>query len=835
MANRDLGKKKVVRLKLPKSLEVSKTFAACANSAFKFSDTTSFAPTHEIISQDRAVRSINTGLGIRKPGYNIYVAGMHGTGKTSVIRTFLEKWSKSTPTPPDWLYVYNFNSPETPRAISMPGGGGRKFKKRVEQLIKTLKEEIPAALQSEDYENAVNSAVSTSNDKKSRLFSELEKLAKTMEFQIKSTRLGIETIPVVDGRALTEKDYGKLEDTVREGIETRRAKLEPEVLDFARKVRAIEQETKDLVEQLRGSLGQEVVGRRLDDIVAEVKKNDALKEYLEEVRADILENLLEFASADDDEAEEPQHQIVYEDERDHFKRYAINVFVDNNTTKGAPVIIESNPTYYNLFGKIEKNVEHGMYLTDFSMIKAGAIQRANGGYLVLNAIDIFKTPSIWETLKRVLKNRLGFIEDMGEQYSIVPTSGLRPTPIPLDLKVIMIGTDEIYHALFDLDEDFAKIFKIKADFDYKMDRNHKNMDAYGAFVATRTHREKLLPFDRSAVATMVEYGSRLVEDQRLLSTQFGVLKDLTIEADYLARERGHTVVKRDHVESALSEKFYRVSLVEDHILEMVRNQDVLLSIDGSRIGQVNGLAVYDMGDYSFGKLNRITCTTSISDDGIVNIERASKLSGSIHDKGLLILSGFLNAILAKRYRLGVSASICFEQSYGTIDGDSASCAELIAIVSAMAGIPIAQNFAITGSVNQLGDIQPVGGINEKVEGFYKVCKLLGKSDTYNMIIPHQNVPNLMLNSETRKSVQEGFLKIYPVKHVAEAFELATGVALGAIDVYDETFVPDSALDQIAKKVENLKKEERKLRASRDWEEESHHKTPNAARRKQRSR
>lgn len=835
MANRDQGKKKFARIKLPKSLEVSKVFASCPTNLFKFSDTTAFEPSHEIISQDRAVRSINTGLGIRKPGYNIYVAGMHGTGKTSVIRTFLEKWSRSTATPGDWLYVYNFNSPETPRAISMGHGEGRKFKKRMEQLIKTLKEEIPAALQSEDYENAVNAAISTSNDKKSRLFSDLEKLAKTMEFQIKSTRMGIETIPVVDGRSLTEKDYGKLDDNIRENIEARRAKLEPEVLDFARKVRAIEQETKDLVEALRGSLGQEIVGRHMDDIVGEVKKNEAVKEYLEEVRADILENLLEFASGDDDEAEEQPHQIVYEDDRDHFKRYVINVFVDNSTTKGAPVIIETNPTYYNLFGKIEKNVEHGMYLTDFSMIKAGAIQRANGGYLVLNAIDIFKTPSIWETLKRVLKNRLGFIEDMGEQYSIVPTSGLRPSPIPLDLKVIMIGTDEIYHALFDLDEDFAKIFKIKADFDYKMDRTQKNMDAYGVFVATRTHREKLLPFDRSAVAAMVEFGSRLVEDQRLLSTQFGVLKDLTIEADYLARERHHTVVKRDHVESALNEKFFRVSLVEDHLLEMVRNQDVLLSIDGTRIGQVNGLAVYDMGDYSFGKLNRITCTTSISDDGIVNIERASKLSGNIHDKGLLILSGFLNAILSKRHRLGISASICFEQSYGTIDGDSASCAEIIAIVSAMAGIPIAQNFAITGSVNQLGDIQPVGGINEKIEGYHKVCKLLGKEDTYNIIIPHQNVPNLMLHNEAKKSVQDGFLKVFPVKHVAEAFELATGVPLGIIDVYDEHFLPDSALDRITKKVEHLKAEERKLRAVRERHDEDLAESSSAARRKHRNK
>ena len=818
MAQKARGKKKVGAKssaetrskgsKLPRPLEGAKVFAACPTSIFKSGDTKTIKPSHEIISQNRAVRAINMGLGIRKPGYNIYVAGMGGTGKTSVIRTFLERWSSDAETPSDWLYVYDFNTPETPRAIAMAHGEGRKFKKKMEALIKTLREEIPEALQSEDYENAVNASISLSNDKKTKLFSDLEKLAKTMEFQIKSTRMGIETIPVSDGRALTEKDYNKLDEKIRESIESRRGKLEPEVLDFARKVRAIEQETKETIESLRSALGQDLVARHLDSIVEKYDDNEKISEYLSEVRKDILENLLEFAAPEEEDGEETR-QIIYEEERDHFRRYAVNVFVDNTNSKGAPVIIETNPTYYNLFGKIEKNVEHGMYLTDFTMIKAGAVQRANGGYLVLNAIDIFKVPSIWETMKRVLKNRMGFIEDMGEQYSIVPTSGLRPAPVPLDLKVILIGSDDIYHALFDLDEDFHKIFKIKADFDYKMERTQKNIDAYLSFVATRAHREKLLPFDKSAVASMVEFGSRLVEDQRLLSTQFGVLKDITIEADFIAREREATMVKREHVEAALDEKFYRVSLVEDHMLEMVSNKDILLDLHGSRIGQINGLAVYDMGDYSFGKLNRITCTTSISDDGIVNIERASKLSGNIHDKGLLILTGFINSVLAKRHRLGLSASICFEQSYGTIDGDSASCAELVAIISAMADITISQSFAMTGSVNQLGDIQPVGGINEKVEGFHKVAKLLGKGGPYSIIIPYQNAPNLMLHSEARKSVQEGLLRIYPVRHVSEAFELATNIPLGIHDVTDAKFAPGSALERIAKKIATLRAEERK--------------------------
>lgn len=815
MAISRVKKKPAGKIPLPSGLSPAQVYVTCADASFKFNSTKTVESTHEFIAQSRAVRAIQMGLGIRKPGYNIYVAGIQGTGKTSVIKTFLEKWSADAARPRDWIYVYDFSQTEQPRAISMGPGEGRRIKKAMEHLVKSLRSDITTALQSEDYENAVNAYLSASNERKSKLFSDLEKRAKSLDFAIKSTRMGIETIPIFEGRPLTEKEYSKLAEPQRDAIEDRRSQLEPEVLDFARKVRAIEQETKDYVERLRNEIGSQVVTGQLDPVRQEFSDNGAVIEFLKAVETDILENLLDFVETDEPQPEQPHEMFMPPEERDRFRRYKVNVFVDNTSAKGAPVIIETNPTYYNLFGRIEKNVEHGMYLTDFTMIKAGAIHKANGGYLVLNALDIFKQGSIWETLKRVLKNRLGYIEDMGEQYSLLPTSGLRPEPIPLDLKVILIGNDEIYHLLYDADEDFHKIFKIKADFDHKMERNEENISSYASFVATRTKIESLVPFDRSAISTIVEYGSRLVEDQRFLSTQFGELKDLTIESDFIAREQGAKMVGRKHVEQALDEKYFRVNLVEENLFTMVRHEDILLSVHGEQVGQVNGLAVYDMGDYTFGKLGRITCTTTISHDGVINIERASKLSGKIHDKGVFILTGLLNSFLATRRPIGLAASICFEQSYGTIDGDSATLAEFVAILSALSGVPVRQNIAMTGSLNQFGEVQPIGGVNEKVEGFWQTCKILGQANgTFACMVPKQNVPNLMLARQARQAVESGKLKIIPVGSIVEAFQVATGVPLGVPDLRDNrvgVFIRGSALQLAEDRLEKLHRERLKDR------------------------
>ncbi|MBC7532113.1 MAG: AAA family ATPase [Oligoflexus sp.] len=782
-------------VKLPKALKLNQVFNACTLSQFDFETTKDLPSTHEIISQDRAIQAINMGLSIQRPGYNIYVAGIEGTGKTSVIRQFLQTWSANSEAPPDWIYLYNFSEPENPRCLTVLRGEGKKFKKSMEHLVKSLRSEIPVALQSEDYETAVNTFISSANDFKSKLYSDLEKLAKTKDFVIKSTRMGIETIPVLDGRSLTERDYSKLGEADRTNIENKRSELEPEVLDFARKVRGIDKDTAEQLEKLRDSIGEQIVSALIAPLLEEFGEFPDIAEYLEQVREDVKENLLEFV--EEESAAGAEEQNFSEEIKDKFNKYKVNVFVDNSKTDRAPVIIEDNPTYYNLFGKIEKNVEHGMYLTDFTMIKAGSIHRANGGYLVLNALDIFRTGSTWDSLKRILRARKGFIEDMGEQFSLLPTSGLRPEPMPLDLKVILIGTDEIYHVLFQEDEEFHKIFKVKADFDFKMERNPITIQSYAAFIATRVNLEKLAPFDRSAVAAIVEHGSRMVEDQKLLTTQFGEIKDLTIESDFIAKQQGNKIVTRADVETALDMKAYRLNLQEEYLLRLMKQEDILISVDGERVGQINGLAVYDYADYSFGKINRITCTTSPNKSGILNIERTVRLSGKIHDKAVMIIAGFFKAVLPRDKPYSFTSSVCFEQNYGPIDGDSATLAEVIAITSSLSRIPIKQNLCITGSMNQFGDVQTIGGVNQKIEGFFKICDLVGNSDEYIAIIPKANTNNLMLHRHARQAVESGRLKIIPVSHISEAFEIATGRSFGITDVHEPHKAPrNSAVGEI---------------------------------------
>jgi predicted ATP-dependent protease len=804
-------------------LEADEIFNICHVSEDHVQSFMNSEPDYEIVSQDRAVRAITVGLGVHKPGYNIYVAGVQGTGKTSVIRTFLQKTAKMQPTPGDWIYVFNFKNPESPRAIAMQTGQAKKFKKDMEEFVDLLSEELPAALQSEEYENGVNSLVNASNDKKARLFSDLEKVAKTMNFGVKSTRMGIVTVPIIEGKPLSEKEYGDLSDEQKEEIEASRNQLEPKVLEFAREVRAIEAETKDKLEEIRGEVGNYVLKNAMAPLIKEYEESTEITEYLNEVRENILENLAEFLRKNekDDESEEEDEAAIRPRKGDPFISYRVNIFVDNTETKGAPIVIENNPTYYNLFGKIEKNIEYGIYTTDFKMIKAGAIARANGGYLVLNAIDIFRNPHVWETLKRVIKNQKLFIEDLGEQYSLLPTSGLRPEPISLGVKIILIGSDWIYRTLYQVEEDFNKIFKIKADFDSQMTRNSARIDDYIRFITTRSKVENLLPFDASAVAAIVEHSSKIVEDQDKLTTRFSLIKDLTIEANYMANERGAKQISSEDVEKAIEERYTRSALVEDHINESIERGDLLLSSNSRRVGEINGLVVYDLGDISFGKPARITCRTFKGKPGIMNIEREAALSGKLHNKGVSILTSWINATFGKRSSVNLAATICFEQNYSGVDGDSATLAETLLITTTVAGIPLDQNLAVTGSVNQFGEIQPIGGVNEKVEGFFRVCESRGLTGRQGCIIPIQNMKNLMLNRKVREAVADKKFHIWPVTRVEEAFEIMTGFETGHWDEKERCFTPGSAFERIDlalhnkldKKPKHKDKEKRSKRAA----------------------
>lgn len=758
-------------------------------------------PHYDIISQERAKRAISMGLGVSKSGYNIYVAGVQGTGKTSVIRSFLKKTAERQKSPPDWVYVYNFKSPEQPRAIQLPTGKAARFKKHMDELVDELSSELPGALQSEEYENKVNSTVNESNERKAKLFAELEKVSKKMNFGVKSTRMGIVTVPIVDGKPLSEKEYGELSNEQKEQIETERNKLEPEVLDFARKVRAIESETKERLESLRREVGDYVVDSALEPILKLNKKNKDIVDYLAQVKTHILENLSNFLKDDDEDGDEDETPVpVHMRKGDAYLPYRINVFVDHTETKGAPIVIETNPTFYNLFGKIEKNIEYGIYTTDFKMIKAGSAARANGGYLVLEALEVLRNPQVWDTMKRTLKDGKLYIEDLGEQYSLLPTSGLRPEPIPLNVKIILVGSDWIYRMLYQHDEDFNKIFKIKADFDAEMPVTSKTVEDYVHFVSTRSKVDNLLTFDAEAMAAVLEFGARVVSDQERLTTRFSLVKDLCIEADFMAKERKSSRVGRRDVEKAIDERYYRSSLVEDHIADMISRGDILLSTATRRVGEINGLAVYNMGDFSFGVPSRITCRTYAGKPGIVNIERDASLSGRIHNKGVSILTSWINATYGQKDTIYLSASLCFEQNYSGVDGDSASLAELCLILSTIGEIPIDQGIAVTGSVNQFGEVQPIGGVIEKIEGFYKVCKIQGLSGRQGCIIPVQNMKHLLLSREVREAIEADKFHIWPVSRAEDAFELLTGFEAGDFDQKTHSFARGSAFHLIHKRL-----------------------------------
>ncbi len=754
-------------------------------------------PHYDIISQERAKRAISIGLGVSKPGYNIYVAGVPGTGKTSVIRSFLKKTAVKQTTPPDWIYTYNFKSPEQPRAIQLPTGEAKDFRSEMEDLVDELASELPGALQSEEYENNVNVTVNESNERKAKLFASLEKISKKMNFGVKSTRMGIVTVPIIEGKPLSEKEYGDLSNEQKEKIETERNKLEPEVLDFARKVRAIESETKERLEKLRRDVGDYVVSAAMDPLLKKHKKNKEIMEYLEQVKTHILENLSSFLKDEDDDSDEDESPMPgHMRKGDAYLPYRVNIFVDNTETKGAPIVIETNPTFYNLFGKIEKNIEYGIYTTDFKMIKAGSAARANGGYLVLDVLDVLRTPQVWDTLKRTLKDGKLYIEDLGEQYSLLPTSGLRPEPIPLNVKIVLIGSDWVYRMLYLHDEDFNKIFKIKADFDGEMPLNQKTVEDYVHFVSTRSKVDNLLPFDEDAMAAILEYGARVVSDQERLTTRFSLIKDLCIEADFMAKERKARKVARQDIEKAIDEKYTRSSLVEDHIRDMIARGDLLLATSTRRIGEINGLAVYNLGDCSFGVPARITCVSFAGKPGIVNIERDASLSGGIHNKGVSILTSWINSTFGQREVLYLSATICFEQNYSGVDGDSATLAELCLILSTVGRIPLDQSIAVTGSVNQFGDVQPIGGVIEKIEGFFKVCSIQGLNGRQGCIIPIQNAKHLLLSREVRAAIKAGKFHVWPVSRVEEAFELLTGYVAGEIDTKTWTFPKHTAFHDI---------------------------------------
>ena len=757
----------------------------CDPSVFSFQTTAELPPLKGIIEQERPTRAIRFGLDITSPGYNIYVSGLTGTGKTTVIKTFLEEIAAKMPSPDDWCYVHNFQDPNSPTILNLPAGRAKGLKAEMDEFVRHLKTEIPKAFQSKEYEESVAHLLRENQAMQQLLLSQLSARAQTQGFDVEITRMGVSLVPIVDGKRVSAEQYEALDAEAKAQIELRRSGLDQDIQAFLRQVRDLNKDSQDKINELHRRMGLYVVSGRIEAIREQHPGPPPVRSYLNDVEEYILSHLEDFAENPANPEPTAAAQIRLEPPGDPFLKYRVNIVVDNTGLNGAPVVIETNPTYSNLFGRVERRAQFGTLSADFKLIRAGSYARANGGFLVVNAHDILLNPGVWETLKRTVKNKEVRIEDMAEQFGMVPVAGMRPSPMPANVKVVMIGHQFIYHQLYSADEDFRKIFKVKADFDSEMARDAQGFHNYASFISSRCQDENLLHFDPSGVAKVVEYGAWLVDNQEKLSARFSDVADIIREASYWARAAERNVVSAEHIQRAIDEKCYRSSLIEERIRNLITEGTLLVDVDGEAVGQVNGLAVLDLGDIRFGRPSRITAKTYVGKSGVIDIERESKMSGRIYEKGVLILSGYLGAKYAQERPLSLAASLCFEQSYEGIDGDSASSTELYALLSSLSGIPIKQGIAVTGSVNQNGQIQPIGGVNQKIEGFFDLCKARGLTGRQGVMIPVQNERNLMLRQDLVEAVAAGQFRIYSVGTVDEGIEILTGYPAGERDERNE--------------------------------------------------
>ena len=770
-------------------------------SKIKFVTTKDFPILDSVIGQDRAVKSINFALAIKNSSYNIFVAGMRGTGRTTIVQDLLKKYAANEPSPNDWIYVYNFENPDEPKALELPRKRAHLIDKKFSKLISNVKRELTKAFESNEYVEKKNKIIEQSQAIKRQNFSALEEVALKSQIKIKSSTNGFHTIPIVEDKPIEEKSYQQLSATEKNKIEKNIQKVQKQIKTMIRQSSAIDRKMEDEVETLEQATAKFVVMNIFDSIKEEFKDCKNIQAYFDEVSEDIITNVYFFLSSNQDKnaLPDPQNQ-----ENSQINKYMLNVLTDYSKLKGAPVVYEMNPTYNNLFGRIEKKSYMGYLYTDYTMIKSGSLLKANGGYLILDVEQVLRQPYVYDALKRYLRSKYLHIEDIHNLYGYTSTVGLKPIPIPINVKVILIGHKNIYNMLHSTDEDFRKIFKIRADFDYEVTESQKNINKYIQFIARVVDEEKLLHFNKSGVQAIIEHAYRLVSHQRRISIQFSEIVRLIRESSYWAGKRRIKIVDKKDVQKALAEDKYRRNLSEEKIKMAIKENTFVFDVDKYVEGQINGLAVYSLGDYSFGKPSRITASTYIGSRGIINIEREAKLSGKLHDKGMLILAGYFASKFGDKIPLSFSASLTFEQSYGMIDGDSASCAELYALLSSLSNVPIYQGIAVTGSVNQKGEVQAIGGVNEKIEGFYEVCKMHKLNGKQGVIIPCSNVKNLMLSDEIINSVKKGKFNIWSVDKIEDGIRILTGVPAG-VEHKDGTFTKDSIFDKVQARIKEFGK------------------------------
>jgi len=761
---------------MPEEVPVAKLRNVCDPASLGFSSTADLPGLETIIGQQRAVQALEFGLAVRAKGFNVYVAGQPGTGKTTAVQTFLETVAKAEERPSDWCYIHNFADPYRPRALRLPPGGGRGLQQDMKSFIQRARKEIPAAFESDVYSARRDAIGAALQRQREALLAQVNQKAQQEGFTIQATPVGWMVTPIVEGRPLSEQEFLSLAPEVREPIRRRRETVETELKRSLKEARNWEREANRRLQTLNREVALNVVGGLIEDLEEKYEALPQVVAYLKEVQEDIVSNIDQFLGQP--QPETPAGPIPAWAQELPFRKYEVNVAVDHSETVGAPVVMEMNPTYNNLLGRIEKEALYGALQTDFTLIKGGSLHQANGGYLVLPVEEVLRNLFAYDSLKRAIRDRQIMVEEMGERLGFLTSKSLQPEPIPLDVKVLLIGPPLLYHLLYSLDGDFRELFKVRAEFDVRMDRSEENVRNYVAFVCTICRREGLRPLDAAAAAKVVEYGSRTAEDQDKLTTRFSEIADLIREANFWAQRAGSAQVTEAHVRKAIDNKIHRSNLIQERIQELIQRGTFLVDTTGEAVGQVNGLAVIELGDYAFGRPSRITASIGLGQAGLIDIEREAKLGGPIHTKGVLILSGYFSQRYAHDKPFSLAARLVFEQSYEGVEGDSASCAELFTLLSAISGVPVRQGIAVTGSLNQQGEVQAIGGVNQKIEGFFDVCQAAGLTGDQGVIIPESNVQNLMLREDVVEAVEQGRFHVYPIRTVDQGIEILTGRPAG---------------------------------------------------------
>jgi lon-related putative ATP-dependent protease len=761
---------------MTRELPIESLRRECALNIISCKTTEGLKPLQGIIGQERAVRALKFGLEIRQRGFNIYVAGYPGTGRTTAVRDFLEEIARTKPVPSDWCYVNNFSNEYEPKAIKLPAGRGKDFQKDMKDFVENVRSALAKAFESEDYATKRGATIKALEDQRKELINQLNSEAQRAGFVIESTPIGLLLIPVIKGKPVSDEELAALPARIREDVQKKREGLESDLRSAMRQFVGMDRKIHEELGKLNRNVALYSIGHFVGDLTDKYKELPDVAAYLGDVQNNILDNLDEFVKGP-----EVQQQVPFQGlwrREAFFRKYEVDVIVDNSNVKGAPVVTAFNPTYQNLFGRVEKEAQFGALVTDFTMIRGGTLHRTNGGYLILPVEELLRNPFSYDGLKRALRHENIVIEEVEERLGFMTTKSLRPQPIPLDIKVVLIGDPYLYEQLYVLDMEFNELFKVKADFDTTMDRTKENVEQYSSFVCMLCQKENLKHLDGSGLAKVIEHSSRLAEDQEKLSTRFADVADIIREANFYANQDSSDFISGTHVRKAIEEKVYRSKLIQDKIQEMIKRGILLIDTDAENVGQVNGLSVIGLGDFEFGTPSRVTASIGLGREGVIDIEREAQMGGPIHTKGVLILSGYLNGKYARDKPLSLSARLVFEQNYQGVEGDSASSTELYSILSALSDLPIKQSVAVTGSVNQKGEVQAIGGVNEKIEGFFEVCKIKGFTGKQGVMIPESNAQNLMLKEEIVEAVRDGKFHIYSVKTIDEGIQVLTGVRAG---------------------------------------------------------